>query len=74
MQITRSGKDFAIHIPAALAKALKLPECDHFDIEAVGDTLVIRKRSKEDFLEQVRQFSGILPADFRFDREEAHER
>ncbi|MBO9331282.1 AbrB/MazE/SpoVT family DNA-binding domain-containing protein [Achromobacter xylosoxidans] len=68
----------AVRLPASIVEALALREGDDIEIEIAVDaprTFGIRKKpGAEALLERLRAFRGKLPADFRFDRNEANER
>lgn len=76
MQVAKWGNSLAVRIPASVVEALELREGD--DIEIVvddGRTFAVRKKPGVDaLLERLRTFRGRIPADFRFDREEANAR
>lgn len=76
MQIAKWGNSLAVRLPATVVEALKLKEGDHIEIQVAGArTFDIKKRSSaRELLVQLRKFRGRLPADFKFDRLEAHER
>lgn len=76
MQVAKWGNSLAVRLPASVVEALELREGD--DIEIVVDapkTFAIRKtRKAEALLERLRAFRGRLPADFKFDRDDANAR
>ena len=76
VQVAKWGNSLAVRLPSSLVEALKL--CEGDDIEIVIDaprTFAVRKKLDTDaLLERLRQFRGRLPADFKFDRDEANER
>ena len=76
MQVAKWGNSLAVRLPAALVEALELREGD--DIEIVIDdarTFAVRKKDGRDaLLARLRAFRGKLPADFRFERDEANAR
>ena len=76
MQVAKWGNSLAVRLPAALVEALELSEGD--DIEIVIDDArrfaVRRKAGSQDLIKRLREFRGKLPADFRFDRNEANAR
>ncbi len=76
MQVAKWGNSLAIRIPAAVAEALDLKAGDEVEIRVEGarEFALRRKPSREDLLKRLRAFRGRLPADFVFDRDEAHER
>ena len=76
MRVARWGNSLAVRLPAAVVEALELQEDDEIEIH-VADARrfdVARKPGRKDLLARLRAFRGRLPADFKFDRDEAHER
>ena len=76
MQVAKWGNSLAIRLPAAVVEVLGLKAGDEIEIH-VGDAqtfAVTRKAGREDLLKRLRDFRGRLPADFKFDREEANAR
>jgi antitoxin MazE len=76
MQISKWGNSLAVRLPAAVVEALDLKEGDEIEISVAGrrDFKVARDRSKERAIEQLRQMKWFFPRNFRFNREEIHER
>jgi antitoxin MazE len=76
MQVARWGNSLAVRLPAAIVEALKLKEGDEIEIHVAGARAfgVARKRGRGELVKRLRAFRGRLPADFRFDREEANAR
>ena len=76
MQIAKWGSSLAVRLPAAVVEALSLKEGDDIEIElADAHTFGIRKKpGARELLARLRQYRGRLPADFKFDRADAHER
>ncbi len=76
MQVAKWGNSLAVRLPAALVEALQLKEGDEIEIQVADERVfaVARKPGKEDWLKRLRAFRGRLPADFRFDRDEANAR
>lgn len=76
MQVAKWGNSLAVRLPAKLVEALELREGD--DIEIVIDdarTFAVRKKpGSAALLKRLRAFRGRLPADFRFERDEANAR
>ncbi|THF64877.1 AbrB/MazE/SpoVT family DNA-binding domain-containing protein [Pseudothauera nasutitermitis] len=76
MQVAKWGNSLAVRLPASVVEALELSEGD--DIEIVVDAprrFAVRKKPGVDaLLARLRQFRGKLPADFKFDRDEANAR
>ena len=75
MQVARWGNSLAIRIPASVV-ALELKPGDEIEIH-VADTRrlgIARAPGLEELLARLRAFRGRLPADFKFDRDEANGR
>jgi antitoxin MazE len=72
--VARWGNGLATRLPAAMVEALGLKKGDEIEIDIVdGDQFgVSRKPRREEILSSFQAFR--LPADFRFDREEASAR
>lgn len=76
MQVAKWGNSLAIRLPAVVVDALKLKEGDEIEIH-VADARqfsIARKPGRAQLLKSLRAFRGRLPADFKFDREEANAR
>ena len=75
MQVAKWGNSLAIRIPAAVAEALELKAGDEVEIHVQGprEFALRRKPTRADLLKRLRAMRGRLPADFVFDRDEAHE-
>ncbi len=76
MQVAKWGNSLAVRLPAAVVEALTLKEGDDIEIHVAGTrAFEIAKRPKGiELLKRLRKFRGRLPADFKFDRLESHER
>jgi antitoxin MazE len=76
MQVAKWGNSLAIRLPAAVVDALRLKAGDEIEIQVAGSrAFEIKKRSSpRELLAALRKFRGRLPAGFKFDRLEAHER
>lgn len=75
MQVSRWGNSLAVRLPAKLVAELGLKEGDEVDIRPKEGALEIeRKPSIDELFERVRKMPNKLPADFKFDREEANRR
>jgi len=76
MQVIKSGNGLAIRLPAAVAEALELKAGDELEVHIAGkrESGGSQKPAREDLLRQLRAFRGRLPADFKFDRDEASAR
>jgi antitoxin MazE len=76
MQVARWGNSLAVRLPAAVVEALELREGDDIEIH-IADARrfgVVRKPRRSEMLKRLRAFRGRLPADFKFDRDEANAR
>jgi antitoxin MazE len=76
MQVAKWGNSLAVRLPAVVVEALKLKEGDEIDIHVADERVfgVARKATRAELLKRLRQFRGRLPADFKFDRDEANAR
>ena len=75
-KVAKWGDSLAIRLPVAVVDALQLKAGDDIEIQVAGSrAFEIRKRpSARELLAALRKFRGRLPAGFKFDRLEAHER
>jgi antitoxin MazE len=76
MQVSKWGNSLAIRLPAAVVEALGLKAGDEIEVHVMGDRAfgIDRDRSRERALARIRALSKSLPADWKFDREEANAR
>jgi antitoxin MazE len=76
MQVAKWGNSLAIRLPVAVVEALKLREGDEVEIHIANARQfgVARKPGRDELLKRLRAFRGRLPADFKFDRDEANAR
>jgi antitoxin MazE len=76
MLVAKWGNSLAVRLPAAVVEALELKEGDEIEIDVAGARQfgVARKPDREALLQRLRAFRGRLPADFKFDRDEANAR
>jgi len=76
MQVARWGNSLAIRIPASVVDALELSEGDDIEVVVADEqTFAIqRKPNNKELLARLRKYRGSLPADFKFDREQANQR
>lgn len=76
MQVAKWGNSLAVRLPAAVVEALELKAGDEIEIhvEDRRELAVARKPAPAELLERLRAFRGRLPADFKFDRDEANAR
>jgi antitoxin MazE len=76
MHVAKWGNSLAVRLPAAVVEALELKAGDEIEVY-VADARqlgVARKPGREDLLKRLHAFRGRLPADFKFDRDEANAR
>lgn len=79
MQIGKWGNSLAVRLPKALAERFGLSEGDEFDstlLEAALETIhadALRDRRAQ-ALREIAETRWVLPADWKFDREEANAR
>lgn len=76
MQVAKWGNSLAVRLPATVVESLALKEGDDIEIHVVGARVfeVGKKPEARELLARLRKYRGRLPADFKFDRLEAHER
>jgi antitoxin MazE len=76
MQVAKWGNSLAIRLPAVVVEALKLKEGDEIEIHVAAERefAIARKPGRAELLKRLRAFRDRLPADFKFDREEANAR
>ncbi len=76
MQVAKWGNSLAVRLPAAVVEALELKEGDEIEIHVAGARQfgVARKPGRGELLKRLRAFRGRLPADFKFDRDDANAR
>ncbi|HEX3973692.1 MAG TPA: AbrB/MazE/SpoVT family DNA-binding domain-containing protein [Stellaceae bacterium] len=76
MLVAKWGNSLAVRLPAAVVEALQLKEGDEIDIHLADarEFGIVRKPGRTELLKRLRAFRGKLPADFRFDRDDANGR
>jgi antitoxin MazE len=76
MQVSKWGNSLAIRLPAVVVEALDLKEGDDIEIQIAGARSfeIAKTPEPRELLARLRKYRGRLPADFRFDRLEAHGR
>lgn len=77
MQIGRWGNSLAVRLPKAMAERLNLKEGDEIDAGVIEQALAAADadasaRRREEALERIKARRRPLPADYKFDREEAN--
>ena len=75
MQIAKWGNSLAVRLPASVVEALQLKDGDNIEIHIASEKIfeIEKKPSAQELLARLRKYRGRLPADFKFDRLEAHE-
>lgn len=74
MKVSRWGNSLAVRLPADLVRELGLREGDYVDRDRLALYKVRPKMTREEALELMRKSRWELPADYKFDREEANAR
>jgi antitoxin MazE len=76
MKVCKWGNSLAIRLPAAIVEILDLKVGDDVEIHVAGTRTfdAAQKADRHELLERLRRFRGTLPADFKFDRDEANAR
>ena len=79
VQIGKWGNSLAMRLPKALVERLKLKEGDEIDSEIIEKALAAAdsealKRRRDEALKEIVANRRPLPADYKFDREEANAR
>ena len=76
MQVAKWGNSLAIRLPVAVVEGLKLKEGDDIEIVIADERLfgISKKPDRIELLKGLRKLRGSIPADFKFDRDEANER
>ncbi|CAN7326630.1 hypothetical protein ASC89_00670 [Devosia sp. Root413D1] len=77
MKVSKWGNSLAVRIPTDVVDSLNLKEGDEIELRPVEGLQfdVIRQASPEERLRRLRELMrGTLPADFKFNRDEANER
>lgn len=76
MQVAKWGNSLAVRLPSSVVEALDLKPGDQIEIHVQGDRsfAVEKAPGARELLARLRKYRGRLPADFKFDRLEAHER
>ena len=76
MQVAKWGNSLAVRLPRKLVEELGLQAGDEVEVvDAARDRLALRKADQRDAaMERMKQRGWALPADYRFDRDEANAR
>ncbi len=76
MRVAKWGNSLAVRLPASVVELLELKEGDEIEIRAADkrQLSIAHKPGREELLKRLHAFRGWLPADFKFDRDEANAR
>lgn len=76
MQVGKWGNSLAVRLPQSVVEALDLKEGDKIEITVAGAASfeVAKASTSVELIARLRKYRGRLPADFKFDRLEAHGR
>lgn len=77
MKVSKWGNSLAVRIPTDVASRLGLKEGDEIDLRPsdINGIELLRLASRRERIERLREIlKDRLPADYRFDREEANAR
>ena len=76
MQVAKWGNSLAVRLPAAVVEALELKAGDEIELHVADarELGVARKPGRDELLRRLRALRGRLPADFKFDRDDANAR
>ena len=76
MQVAKWGNSLAIRLPKAVVEALELKEGDDIEVRVLDARAlaVARTPDRQQLLDRLDAFRGLLPADWKFDRDEANAR
>jgi antitoxin MazE len=74
MQIGKWGNSLAVRLPRSIVTKLNLKEGDMIAAHALEDALRESAMTRSQALERIKTLRRPLPADWKFDREEANAR
>ena len=76
MKVAKWGNSLAIRLPSSVVEILDLKVGDDVEVLAPGQRClrVDKAATRRAILTRLRKYRGMIPADFKFDREEANER
>ncbi len=74
MKVSKWGNSLAVRLPAELVRELGLKEGDYVGKDRLALYKARPKLTREEALEVMRNSRWELPADYKFDREEANSR
>jgi antitoxin MazE len=78
MIVSKLGEDLAVKLDDHVVESLGLKEGDDVEIDvrraSPAQSGITPKMDPEEWLKRMSRFRGMLPADFKFNRDEANER
>ncbi|MCK1740250.1 AbrB/MazE/SpoVT family DNA-binding domain-containing protein [Bradyrhizobium sp. 139] len=77
MQVSKWGNSLAVRLPKALVEELGLKEGDELDVVAARKSTIeveTKEERRRRAIENLASLNWVLPADYKFDRDEANER
>ena len=76
MQVAKWGNSLAVRLPKSVVDALDLKDGDDILLHLVGSRAIEVEKTPDrlELLERLRKYEGLMPKDFRCDREEANSR
>lgn len=76
MKVSKWGNSLAVRLPAEVVEALSIKEGDEVVLKAVDrrDFDISQRPTRQEVILELRKYRGMIPADFKFDREEANAR
>ena len=74
MKVSRWGNSLAVRLPADLVRELRLQAGDYVATDKLALYKTRPEMTRKEALEVMRQSRWELPADYKFDREEANAR
>lgn len=76
MKIAKWGNSLAVRLPQAVVEAMGLKEGDEVRLNPAGEKSfeIARAPDRVDLIERLRKYRGLMPDDFKFDRDEANSR
>ena len=74
MKIERIGDGFAVRLPDDMVEGLALQEGDEVSLYLQKRQKPLTDAERKEAIEGLRRYRGMMPADFKFDRDEANAR
>jgi len=76
MLVAKWGNSLAVRLPNAVVDALQLKAGDDIEVRVLDarELAVAHRPGRKELLERLRAFRGRLPADWKFDRDDANGR